>query len=121
MKKIHIAVLASAITVGAALLYAQETPPPDQWSPRHPRDHHHPPPPPPPPLLLALDANHDGIIDAQEIANASNALLKLDKNHDGQLTRDELRPPCPFPDGPPPEFDGDDDAPDGNEPSPWNQ
>jgi hypothetical protein len=52
-----------------------------------------------------LDANHDGIIDQTEIANASAALLKLDKNGDGKLTRDELMPPRPRPDeefGPPP-------------------
>ncbi|HKI69909.1 MAG TPA: hypothetical protein VKA67_09995 [Verrucomicrobiae bacterium] len=48
--------------------------------------------PPPPPLVGALDANHDGVIDAQEIANASAALKTLDKNSDGQLTRNELRP-----------------------------
>lgn len=47
------------------------------------------------PLLAALDANGDGVIDAQEIANASAALKRLDKNGDGQLTRDELRRPCP--------------------------
>ena len=58
-------------------------------------------PPPPPPVMVVLDANHDGVIDAKEIANASQALLQLDENQDGQLTRDELRPPPP-PDG----FDG---------------
>lgn len=60
---------------------------------------------PPPPVMMVLDANHDGIIDATEIANASAALLTLDKNGDGQLTREELRPPRPEGDagGPPPE------------------
>jgi hypothetical protein len=43
----------------------------------------------------ALDANHDGIIDANEIANAPAALKKLDKNGDGKLTPDELRPQRP--------------------------
>jgi hypothetical protein len=45
-----------------------------------------------PPLVVAtLDANHDGIIDAGEIANASQALKSLDKNADGSLSREELR------------------------------
>ncbi len=48
-----------------------------------------------PPLMEALDANHDGILDADEIRNASAALLKLDKNGDGKLTEDELRPARP--------------------------
>jgi hypothetical protein len=55
--------------------------------------------PPPPPLIAALDANHDGVIDATEIANAAAALKTLDKNGDGQLTRDEFAPPRP-PGGP---------------------
>jgi len=50
---------------------------------------------PPPPLIQALDANGDGIIDEQEIANAPAALKTLDKNGDGKLTPDELRPPLP--------------------------
>ena len=44
---------------------------------------------------MALDANHDGIIDSNEIANASAALKSLDKNGDGQLTADEYLPPLP--------------------------
>ncbi len=47
------------------------------------------------PLMKVLDANGDGVIDADEIANASKALLTLDKNGDGKLTMDELRPPRP--------------------------
>lgn len=71
---------------------------------------------PPPPIIAVLDANHDGVIDADEIANASKALKKLDRNGDGKLTRDELHPPRPEglglgdpgmdgpgPDGPPPQ------------------
>ena len=50
---------------------------------------------PPSPLVMVLDANHDGVIDADEIANASEALKKLDKNGDGKLTPDEYRPPHP--------------------------
>jgi hypothetical protein len=47
------------------------------------------------PVLAALDANKDGVIDANEIANASAALKALDKNGDGQLTHDEIMPPRP--------------------------
>ncbi len=55
------------------------------------------------PLGGALDANHDGVIDASEIANASVALATLDKNNDGKLTVDEVRPPHrgPRPEGAP--------------------
>ena len=56
---------------------------------------------PTPPLMEALDANHDGIIDAAEIANASAALKKLDKNGDGKLTPEELRPQRPDGGNPP--------------------
>lgn len=45
---------------------------------------------PGPPLVAALDANHDGVIDATEISNATTALKALDKNGDGQITRDEV-------------------------------
>ena len=65
---------------------------------------------PPPPIIAVLDVNRDGVIDADEIANASKMLKKLDRNGDGKLTRDELHPPRPEgegqegpgPDGPPP-------------------
>lgn len=50
---------------------------------------------PVPPIMAALDANHDGVIDASEIANAVAALKTLDKNNDGKLTQDELRPARP--------------------------
>jgi hypothetical protein len=51
--------------------------------------------PPLPALVRALDANHDGVIDATEIANASAALKTLDKNGDGKLTTDEFMGPRP--------------------------
>ena len=54
----------------------------------------------PPPLVGALDANHDGTIDATEIDNAPAALRKLDKNGDGKLTMEELGPPPPNGRGP---------------------
>jgi Ca2+-binding EF-hand superfamily protein len=43
------------------------------------------------PILNALDANHDGVISAEEIAHASVALKALDVNGDGMLTPDELK------------------------------
>jgi hypothetical protein len=51
-----------------------------------------PPPGPVMPLIKALDVNGDGVLDAQEMANATTALLALDQNNDGQLTPDEHRP-----------------------------
>ena len=51
--------------------------------------------PPMPAIVRALDANHDGVIDADEIANASAALKTLDKNGDGKLTPDEFMGPRP--------------------------
>ncbi|MEO6788951.1 MAG: aryl-sulfate sulfotransferase [Chthoniobacteraceae bacterium] len=42
-----------------------------------------------PPIITALDTNHDGIIDAAEIAAAGDALKKLDRNGDGKITVDE--------------------------------
>ena len=51
-------------------------------------------------MIAALDANHDGVIDANEIANAPSALKALDKNGDGQLTQEELRPGRPPGGGP---------------------
>ena len=51
--------------------------------------------PPPPAIVRALDANHDGVIDSNEIANASAALKTLDKNGDGKLTPDEFMGPRP--------------------------
>jgi hypothetical protein len=45
------------------------------------------------PVIEALDINKDGIIEAEEIAKASESLKTLDKNGDGKLTPDEFRPP----------------------------
>ena len=62
--------------------------------------------PPLPPLIAVLDANHDGVIDETELANASAALKTLDKNGDGKLTMEELRPPRPEGDQGPPHHRG---------------
>jgi len=48
-----------------------------------------------PPLWTALDANGDGVIDADEIARAPESLKKLDRNRDGRLTMDEAMSPRP--------------------------
>ena len=73
-------------------LSAQDAPPQDGPPPggRGPGGHR-----PPPPIIAVLDANHDGIIDASELANAVAALKTLDKNKDGKLTQEELRPAPP--------------------------
>ena len=120
MKNIRVVLFVSTVSLAAAILYAQEGPPPGDrpdGPPRHGRHH-----PPPPPVMEVLDANHDGVIDAEEIANASKALLKLDKNGDGKLTFEEVRPPFPPPPPPDGEFDDgpDDDCParDGGPPFP---
>jgi hypothetical protein len=50
---------------------------------------------PPMPVIEALDLNKDGVIDAAEIAKASESLKKLDKNRDGRITSDEFLPQRP--------------------------
>ena len=76
--------IALALSLGTLVSFAEDKPaaPADGQKPRMARL----------PIIDALDANHDGVIDETEIANASAALKKLDKNGDGKLTRDELRP-----------------------------
>lgn len=43
-------------------------------------------------LAFALDANHDGVLQPMEIANAATSLGTLDLDGDGQITVRELRP-----------------------------
>ncbi len=54
--------------------------------------------PPLPPVIRALDTNHDGIIEADEIANAAQSLKTLEKSGSNELTIPDLlgpRPPRP--------------------------
>jgi hypothetical protein len=53
--------------------------------------------PPPHPVVLALDRDGDGVLSADEIANAPRAILSLDQDGDGALSDFELRPPPPGP------------------------
>lgn len=78
---------------------------------------------PQPALVKAIDANNDGVIDADEIAGASAALKKLDKNGDGKLTRDEYmgkppggRPPMNGQGGPEGQGGSNNDGPQGPPP-----
>ena len=47
---------------------------------------------PPNPILMALDANRDGELSADEINNATAALKKLDRNGNGRIEITEMRP-----------------------------
>jgi len=40
---------------------------------------------------MALDANNDGALSTEEMANATASLKKLDKDEDGILSQEELR------------------------------
>jgi hypothetical protein len=55
-----------------------------------------PPRPPLPPVIQALDTNHDGIIEADEIANAPQSLRTLEKSGSDVLTIPELLGPPPW-------------------------
>jgi len=86
-------------------------PPPDGQGGPGGDDNGPPPPPPLPPVIQALDTNHDGTIEADEIANAPQSLKTLLKSGSDSLTiPDLLGPPPPRPDGqgppPPPEQSG---------------
>ena len=111
LTKAVIVALAGAMTLAVS---AQNAPGPE-GAPAHdgppsgdhgPAGRHHRPPSP---LVAALDANHDGVIDASELAAAAAVLKKLDINGDGKLTHDEIAPR-------PPKHDG--QAPDGQNPPP---
>ena len=56
--------------------------------------------PPIPLVVKAIDTDGDGILSAEEIANAPAALKTLDKRGDGRLTPDEFAGPRPDRNGP---------------------
>jgi hypothetical protein len=90
MKKTTLFAILSTLACGLAVGAAQDSAP---QPPRHGGGQFRGPGGPmggPPPIINTLDANHDGAIDATEIANASAALATLDKNGDGKLTREEF-------------------------------
>jgi hypothetical protein len=102
MKKTTRAALAvAALGISALVLTAQDANTPQgNGQPQRPHGPGHGPGrhghrPPLPPIIAALDANHDGVIDESEIANAASVLKTLDRNGDGKLTYDELLPPPP--------------------------
>ena len=78
--------IALALATGACLVFAQERRPEGE------RGREGGPPRMMTPLFAALATNGDGVIDAEEIANAPSALKKLDRNGDGKITEDEVRP-----------------------------
>ena len=80
-------IVAVSFVLCARTTHAQEGPPPGGPGPGGPEGGR-----PRPPLILALDANQDGTIDKQEIADATSALKRLDKDGDGRLTPEETRP-----------------------------
>jgi hypothetical protein len=92
--KITIALAALALGASAWIAGAQDNAPgPNSDGPHGPgmRGQR----PPVPAIFRALDANHDGVIDADEIANASAVLKTLDKNGDGKITLQEALGPRP--------------------------
>ena len=107
--------LAGMLAVGAAALVVNAQ---DNGGPQNGNGQNGPPMrggrPPVPLIVAALDANHDGVIDAQEIANASAALKSLDRNGDGQLTPDEFMGPRPPRSGGPGRGPGGNAGPEGN-------
>jgi hypothetical protein len=113
MKMNHLLALALALGLTAGSVSAQNDGPPDQQGPPPAGDGAPPDGPPPgdgpagrhhrpPPFMAALDTNKDGVLSADEIANAAKALLTLDKDGDGKITMEEFLgpPPGPRPGGP---------------------
>jgi len=104
--KMKIMLTVLALGASTAIVSAQDTnSAPGAHGPRGPGMNGHRPPVPA--IVTALDANHDGVIDADEIANAPAALKTLDKNGDGKLTPEEFMGKRP---GPPHNSNGGNEA-----------
>ena len=72
-----------SVVFAAGLATASAQPPGGRGGPRGPGRG-------PMPIIEALDADHDHIISAEEIKNATALLLSLDKNNDGMLKENEF-------------------------------
>ena len=81
----RLALATLALSSGVAGFAQSATPPAGRRPPHHP----------PSALVRVLDANHDHVISADEIAAAATSLKTLDTNGDGKLSADELRPALP--------------------------
>ncbi|HUB86536.1 MAG TPA: EF-hand domain-containing protein [Verrucomicrobiae bacterium] len=101
-----------ALGASALAVNAQDANKPQGDNANGPRGHR----PPVPAIVMALDVNHDGVIDSNEIANASAELKTLDKNGDGQLTPDEFMGPRPQRPGGPDQNSGGNRGDDRNQP-----
>lgn len=90
MKKTLLLAILGTLACGFTTATAQDAPPQNPPPGGHQMRGPGGPAGGPPAIMAALDANHDGVIDAKEIANASAALATLDKNGEGKLTQDEF-------------------------------
>lgn len=86
-------VLGTALALGTAAVAQTEAPPP---GPRGPHGRKGGPGRGPMhPVIRVLDADHDRVVSATELANAPTALRTLDTDGDGIVAATELRPGRP--------------------------
>jgi hypothetical protein len=125
MKRYCLTLTHAALFAGSSLLFAQQPPPGAPGAPGGERgERPQRGPRMVPPILAALDADKDGTVSAEELANASAALATLDKNSDGKLTAEEIHPTparrgkdgAGRPEGPPPGAEGGPEGPGGPPP-----